>query len=151
MAVTPPSTTFSTVEEVIGEFSESVSYYDSTTSLAAGVNSVTASQSDPGITISISGNTVTVSGRYTQIFTDKTWTYIPRGQTPEEIVEGVYYSEIPIEIEALTSYFPDKSVSRLVTYSVSTTAGSATIEQTVTNNWDTGKAQMYEVLARGVI
>jgi hypothetical protein len=157
MSLEPALTVFPTVEEVLDEFTQSVSYntvsVDPITgdpsNVPASVTSVTPSQEDPGISIEISGNTVTISGKYLEVFTDKTWTYIPQGQTPNEIVENVFYNEIPQEIEVLTSYFPDKTVSKLITYSVNTSAGSAVIEQTVTNNWDAGKAQMFEVLDRG--
>lgn len=152
MSLNPALTVFPTVEEVITEFSQSVSYYSEVLGVSspANITSVTPSQPDPGINIIVSGNTVTISGRYLQAFTNKKWTYIPLGQTPNEIVEQVFYDEIPEEIEVLTSYFPDKTVSKLITYSVNTSAGSAVIEQTVTNNWDAGKAQMFEVLDRGV-
>lgn len=157
MALEPALTVFPDVEELLDEFSQSVSYNDvsvdpisgAPSSSPANITGVTASHEDAGITIEFSGNTVTISGKYLEAFTNKTWTYIPKGQTPNEIVEGVSYTDIPEEIEVLTSYFPDKTISKLVTYSVQTSAGSASIEQTVTNNWDTGKAQMFEVLDRG--
>lgn len=156
MALEPALTVFPTVEEILSEFSQTVTYNDVSagselsppTSIPANIQSVTASHTDPGITIEISGNSVTISGKYLQAFTNKKWTYVPF-QNPPSPVEDVFYNEIPSKIDSLVSYKADKTVSKLVTYTVSTSSGTATIEQTVTNNWDAGKAQMFEVKARG--
>jgi hypothetical protein len=148
----PVLTVLSSVEEIVGTFSQSVSYteFDSILNITvpATITQVTPSYQDPGIDINVTNGTVTISGSYLQAFVNKTWNYIPKGETPTEIIQGVLYNQIPQEIEALITYSPDSTVSRLVTYTVQTATESAVIEQTITNNWDIGKAQLYVVLDR---
>lgn len=157
MALDPATTVFPQVREFLDEFSQSVSYNDSVpappptpgSSTPASVSSVVASHTDSGITIAIAGNTVTISGKYTQAFLDKTWNYVPEGNAPT-VIENVFYQDIPAKIDSLTSYNADKTTSITVTYTVNTSAGSAIITQIVENDWDAGKAQMFEVKSRGV-
>jgi len=157
MALEPAKTVFADVEEFLSEFSQSVTYND----VAAGageespptvtpvtITSVSASHTDPGIKIEFSGNNVTISGKYTTVFPNKSFAYIPY-KNPPTPVQGVAYADIPAKIDTLVSYTPDKTVETTVTYTVNTSGGSATIEQKVTNNWDAGKAQMLEAQSRG--
>lgn len=157
MSLTPASTTFPTVREFLDQFSQSVSYVDEVASgdpeggsstTPATINSVTSSLSDAGVTIHYAGNTVTISGHYTEAFKNKTWEYVPY-QHPEQKISGAFYQDIPEKIDSLISFNPEKTVQTTVTYTVNTDAGSATITQTVRNDWDAGKAQLFAVKARG--
>jgi hypothetical protein len=160
MALSPTTTEFAEVDEG-QEFSESVSYNDveagepdpetgepgEGTSTPVTIESVISSIEDPSITIEISENTVTITGPYNNAFPGKTFKYIPLGQ-PGSLIT-VPFNEIPSEIDALTGYNPVGVLSTTVTYTVTTSAGSATITQVVNNNWDAGKAQMLNALSRG--
>ena len=160
MALTPTTTVFAPVFEA-AEFSESVTYFNEEagttdpetgetapgTSLPVEIKSVTSSVQDSTIKIVINNNTVTISGAYNNAFPGKTFKYIPKGD-PKSLLT-VPFNEIPAEIDALTGYNPVRTTSTTVIYTVTTDVGSATITQVVNNNWDTGKAQMKNALARG--
>lgn len=157
MPLEPAKTVFPDAEEVLTQFSQTVTYNDVTagtettpgTSTPVTISSVTASKTDSGITISFSGNSVTISGKYQEAFTNKSFDYIPFEKAPT-VVAKVGFKDIPPKIDTLVGYTPDKTISILITYTVVTSAGSATIEHTVTNNWSAGKDQMAIAQARGV-
>jgi hypothetical protein len=147
MPISPSETILTTVEE-LEEFSASANYIDTDTLLPAEILSVEPSQIDPGIEIIVSGSNVTIQGNYAQVFTDKTFQYIPIDDETRLVTSSL--TEVPENIFALIKYSPDTKLSKLITYSVISESGNATISQTVTNNWDSGKSQMLNILSRGV-
>jgi hypothetical protein len=160
MALSPTTTEFSPVDEG-QEFTESVTYNDVESgepdpdtgepgpgqSTPVTIETVSSSVEDPSITIDIVDNTVTITGPYNSAFPGKTFKYIPLGQ-PGTLLT-VPFNEIPSQIDALTGYNPVESLSTTIIYTVTTSAGSATITQVVNNNWDAGKTQMLNALSRG--
>ena len=156
MALSPSTTQFPEVNE--GDtFSQTVTYIDlvdapseeggsSPEAVEVTINSVTSSINDSYITIQHTNNVVTISGKYTSAFPGKSFKYIPKGGGLEVTAP---YESVPAEINALITFTPVSTQSVTVTYTVNTNIGSATITQVVKNTWDTGKAQMIEVLSRG--
>lgn len=112
----------------------------------ATITGVSASLGLDGVTVSISPGTVTLSGKYINIFTNKSFDYLTK-QT-DSLVSSDYIS-IPSKIYALITFVPDKTLNKTNTITITTSSGSTTVTQVVRNNWDTGKAQMLDVLARG--
>lgn len=139
-----------TVEE-FQNFSASVYVEDTSflTTVPANVTGVSATLSTDGVTISYSGSTVSFTGRYTNIFPEKTFEYLVT--EPQEEVTVTNYDEIPSSIYVLTQYNPAGILSKTITYTISTSSGSATVTQTVRNNWDSGKAQMLAAQSRGTV
>jgi hypothetical protein len=156
MALTPATTTWPDVPE-FQEFSQSVSYMDEVagdpetgsggSSSPATVISVTSSLPDNTIIINFQNNIVTVSGKYSNAFPEKKFSYIPTEN--KQALITVSFDLVPSSIYTLITFTPASTNSREITYTVVTSAGTATITQNVTTSWDVGKAQMYDVLARG--
>lgn len=111
----------------------------------ATITGVTASLSLEGVTVTTGSGTVTLSGKYTNIFTGKTFQYLIKQTDP---LVSTDYISIPPKIYALIEFGPDKTLSKTNTITINTSTGSTSVTQEVKNNWDTGKAQMLEVLAR---
>jgi hypothetical protein len=134
--------------EEFQNFTQSISVEDPGISgpVPATVTGVTANLSTEGLTINYSGSNVTISGRYVNIFTEKTFEYLVT--EPQEEVTVTSYQDIPSKIYALTQFNPSKILSKTITYTISTTSGSASVSQTIQNNWDTGKSQMLQALSR---
>jgi hypothetical protein len=146
MSVTPEFTEFSAVDE--GQsFSQSVTYNNVEEGIPIIIQSVQSSIEDSSIQIEINGNTVIVTGPYNNVFPGKTFEYVPLGEPGKFLT--VSFDEIPEKIDTLTTYNPVSTTSINVIYTVSTDAGIATINQTVNNTWDSGKAQMLNALSRG--
>lgn len=114
--------------------------------IPATVTGVTASLGLDGVTVTTVSGTVTLTGKYTNIFTGKTFQYLTKQTGP---LVSTDYITIPPKIYALIEFGPDKTLSKTNTITINTSTGSTTVTQIVKNNWDTGKAQMLEVLARG--
>jgi hypothetical protein len=155
MALTPATTTWPDVPE-FQEFSQSVSYMDEVagdpetgggSSSPATVISVTSSLPDDTIIINFQNNTVTISGKYSNAFPEKKFSYIPTEN--KQALITVSFDQVPSSIYTLIKFAPAITNSKEITYTVVTSAGNATITQNVTTSWDVGKAQMYDVLARG--
>jgi hypothetical protein len=119
------------------------------TTIPANVTGVSANLSTDGVAISFSGPTVSFSGKYTNIFPEKTFEYLVTES--QEEVTVTRYDEIPSNIHVLTQYNPVNTLSRTITYTISTSSGSAIVTQTVRNNWDSGKAQMLAAQSRGTV
>lgn len=114
--------------------------------LPATVTGVTASLGLEGVTVNIGTGSVTLSGKYTNIFTGKSFDYLVK-QT--DSITSTDFISIPKKIYALIKFGPDKTLSKTNTITINTATGSVAVTQIVRNNWDSGKAQMLEVLARG--
>ena len=149
MSTASPSI-LTTVEE-FQNFTQSISVEDVgfLEPIAATVTGVSANLSTEGLTINYSGSNVTISGRYINIFTEKTFEYLTT--EPQKEVDITPYQDIPPKIYALTQFNPSKILSKTITYTISTTSGSASVTQTIQNNWDTGKAQMVQAVSRGSV
>lgn len=147
MAVAPSLTTLSDTDEFV-TLSETITYTDSslTPPEVPIITSVTPDVADTGITISFVSNQLTISGQYTNVFTNKNFQYVPLNE-PTNLVT-VNYDSVPAEIDALIKYSPDALETKKITYTVVTSSGNATVEQTVTNSWDRGKDQMFDILGR---
>ena len=97
--------------------------------------------------VNFQNNIVTVSGKYSNAFPEKKFSYIPTEN--KQALITVSFDLVPSSIYTLITFTPASTNSREITYTVVTSAGTATITQNVTTSWDVGKAQMYDVLARG--
>lgn len=149
MSTVSPST-LTTVQE-FQVFTQSISVEDVGIlgPVPATVTGVAANLSTAGVTINFSGSSVTLTGKYTNIFTEKTFEYLVN--EPQEIVTVTPYQNIPAKIYVLTQFNPSTILSKTITYTISTTSGSASVTQVIQNNWDTGKSQMLEALSRGSV
>jgi hypothetical protein len=147
MALIPAEITLLTVEE-FDDFSVSVSFTDSETLLPAEIVQVQPSLVNNSIEILISGSNVIIQGFYSEIFTEKTFQYIPIEDESQLVTS--FLPDVPESIFALIKYTADNRLSKTITYTVVSTSGSAIISQTITNNWDSGKLQMLNILSRGI-
>lgn len=159
MALKPATTDFGSINESV-EFTRTVTYADetvtsggdagdTTTSVPVTITSVTSSSSDPTIKIEFKDDAVTISGKYSAAFPGKKFEYIPAND-PTALISSSF-EQVPKSIMALIKFTAPLETSIVVTYTVKTSAGDATITHTVLNLWDVGKAQMLQVLARGSI
>lgn len=132
-------------------FTQSITVEDTGISgpIPATVTGVSANLSTEGLTINYSGSNVTISGKYINIFTEKTFEYLVT--EPQEQVTVTDYQNIPSKIYVLTQFNPSTILSKTITYTISTTSGSASVTQVIRNNWDTGKSQMLQALSRGSV
>ncbi len=160
MPLKPATTDLGSTYEGI-EFSNTITYVDETILSSGGdagvtttetpitITSVTSSSPDPTIKIEVKDNSVTISGKYSAAFPGKKFEYIPTDD-PTKTVTATY-EQVPKSIMALIKFTAPLETSIVVTYTVKTSVGDATITHTVLNLWDVGKAQMADVLARGSI
>lgn len=147
--IDPLLVTLPNVDELIDTFSETITYSEiGIPGSPVVVTSVVPSFIDPGVTITFLDNTVTISGKYTSVFIKKFYTYIPKDQ-PNVLIPQVPVTLVPAEIDSLITFTPDTDVLKVVNYVVNTNKGVGTIVQTVTNNWNNGREQMQQILARG--
>lgn len=159
MSLKPATTDLGSINEGV-DFSHTISYVDETvvsggdsgdvsTEEPVTVTSVTSSSPDPTIKMEFKDGDVTISGKYSAAFPGKKFEYIP-SDDPTKLI-SVSFEQVPKKIMALIKFTAPLESSIVVTYTVKTAAGDATITHTVLNSWDAGKAQMLDVLARGSI
>jgi len=145
-----------------------------------GVNEVvlTAFTSFPnsGVSLSWSGGTFTVSGKFYKVFAESVWTYLPTGSTTTTSVTTnniETITEVPSEIDALVGATHDPRIEIPITYTVGTKKTitidvpgteespgysydvyeyyTYTISHKVCNHWDVFKNQLTDVVSRGTL
>ena len=110
--------------------------------------SATFNPEDEGIKITSSGNTLTISGSYQNVF-NKRWELINL-EDRETVKTTIYnrYDKIPLKFNQMIKYTPNSASSVNVTFTVKSsnvTVGSVT--QTVNTNWTTGRNQLVDLIA----
>lgn len=113
---------------------------------------VTPDYNEEGITISISSLpsltvTITISGMYTGIFTDKYVDYKYKINDP--VTRVIRVDDIPPKIYALTHYSPDMRKTITVSFNINTDQGGATVTKVIRNNWSNGAAIIADLNSRG--
>lgn len=127
-----------------------------------------------GVTLSWSGGTFTVSGKFYKVFAESTWTYIPSDSTVSTSVTTnniETITEVPPTISALISGTHDPRIEIPITYTVNTKKTitidvpgteespgysydeyeyhTHVIDHKVCNHWDVFKDQLIDIVARG--
>lgn len=129
-----------------------------------------------GVSLSWSGGTFTVSGKFYKVFAESEWTYIPIGSTSTTSVTTnniETITEVPSQINALVGGTHDPRIEIPITYTISTKKTitidvpgteespgysydvyeyhTHTIDHKVCNHWDVFKNQLTDIVSRGTL
>lgn len=102
--------------------------------------SVSADLNDSGVAISNTIDTVTITGKYINIFDNKSIRHITRGSSDK--IEQYQIAQNFSELDAsrqVYNFSPDPRNSVIVTYTISTTEGDLTLTKTVFNEYSAGR------------
>jgi hypothetical protein len=115
------------------------SYSITTAAAPVGVNFAT------GVTVSIAGSSLTISGKYRNVFNDESW--VIRGQERNTSL-STYTSvdDIPDRYYAVVEYQPDLRAEIAVNISIVTDKGSTSLTQLVNNDWSLKRNRFIDVI-----
>ena len=120
------------------------SYSITTAATPVGVNFAT------GVTVSIAGSSLTISGRYRNVFVNDRWTI--RGQERNSSLSTyTSISDIPAEYFAAVEFQADQRLEIDVNINIVTDKGSTSLTQTVRNDWSLKRNRFIDIIYAGQI
>jgi hypothetical protein len=98
-----------------------------------------------GVTVSIAGTSLTISGRYENVFANENWT-VRQQQRNSSLTTYTSLASIPDQYYALVQYNPDMRTSVNVDINIVTDKGSTSLMQIVRNDWSLKRNQLINVI-----
>jgi hypothetical protein len=120
------------------------SYSITTAATPVGANFAT------GVTVSIAGSSLTISGRYRNVFVNDRWTI--RGQERNTSLSTyTSISDIPAAYFAAVEFQADQRLDIDVNINIVTDKGSTSLTQTVRNDWSLKRNRFIDIIYAGQI
>jgi hypothetical protein len=101
----------------------------------------------PNITSNISGNSVTISGQYTDNFTTGGITFLDKDSKSQTVQK---FTDVPADFSTVVSYSPSGVSFGDALYTITVNGNIAgNVTQTVINNYSTGRDSLIALVAKG--
>lgn len=101
----------------------------------------------PNITSNISGNSVTISGQYTDNFTTGGITFLDKDVKAQTVQK---FTDVPADFSTVISYIPSGVSTGDAVYTITVNGNIAgNVTQTVINNYSTGRDSLVALVAKG--
>lgn len=101
-----------------------------------------------GVTVSIDGTSLTISGRYERIFIDEDWD-VRNAKMSSQVTTYDSYYDLPDRYWGVTKFIADQRIDIDVTINIDTNFGSTSLSQRVRNDWSTKRNLLLDAIYRG--